>query len=101
MSATTIDGDRVWRGQMWTIAKSEVGRTLFSRRSFAVYLLVAMPLALMLLRAIFMPSGMRANSTHAVTDPEPYIDPNACTKWKPIECTHTSSVGSTNIRADS
>lgn len=68
MSATTIDGDRVWRGQMWTIAKSEVGRTLFSRRSFAVYLLVAMPLALMLLRALFMPSGMRANSTHAVTE---------------------------------
>jgi len=68
MSAATNGDNRLWRGQIWTIAKSEVGRTLFSRRSFAVYLLVAMPLALMLLRALFMPSGMRANSTHAVTE---------------------------------
>jgi ABC-type transport system involved in multi-copper enzyme maturation permease subunit len=68
MSAESIDGTRVRRGQLWTIAKSEIGRTLFSRRSFAVYLLVAMPLVLMLLRALFMPSGLRANSTHAVTE---------------------------------
>ena len=68
MSAATHDSSRVWRGQSWTIAKNEVRRNLFSRRSFAVFLLVAMPLALMVLRALFMPSGMRANSTHAVTE---------------------------------
>jgi ABC-type transport system involved in multi-copper enzyme maturation permease subunit len=68
MSAANVDGAHVWRSQIWTVAKSEVGRALFSRRSLAVYLLVAMPLALMLLRALFMPSGLRANSTHAVTE---------------------------------
>jgi len=59
---------RVWRSQIWTIAKSEVRRTLFSRRSFAVYLLVAMPLALMLLRAIFMPDTLRVNAPDATTE---------------------------------
>ncbi len=68
MSAASDTESRVWRNQIWTIATSEVGRALFSRRSFAVYLLVAMPLALMLLRALFMPSSLRANSTHAVTE---------------------------------
>ncbi len=68
MTAVAKGGAHVWRHQIWTIAKIEVGRALFSRRSFAVYLLVAMPLALMLLRALFMPSGLRDNSTHAVTE---------------------------------
>jgi len=68
MSAPLMGDHRMWRRQIWTIAKSEVWRSLFSRRSVAVYLLVAMPLALMLLRALFLPSSMRANSTHAVTE---------------------------------
>ncbi len=58
----------LWRTQLSTIVRTEVVRTLFSRRSIAVYLLVAMPLALMLLRALFMPSSMRANATHATTE---------------------------------
>ncbi len=56
------------RRQMWTIAKNEVRRSLFSRRSLPVYLLVGMPLALMLLRALFMPGSLRANATQATTE---------------------------------
>ena len=56
------------RRQVWTIVKNEVRRSLFSRRSLAVYLLVGMPLALMLLRALFMPGSMRANPAHATTE---------------------------------
>jgi len=59
---------RLWRSQIWTIAKSEVRRTLFSRRSLAVYLLVAMPLALMVLRAIFMPDTLRVNAPDATNE---------------------------------
>ena len=59
--ATFLAGAR--RRQMWTIAKNEVRRSLFSRRSLPVYLLVGMPLVLMLLRALFMPSSMRATLT--------------------------------------
>jgi len=68
MTAGPSTEARVWRRQMWTIAKSEVRRTLFSRRSFAVYLLVAMPLVLMLLRAIFMPDTLRVNAADATTE---------------------------------
>jgi len=68
MTAGPSTEARVWRRQMWTITKSEVRRTLFSRRSFAVYLLVAMPLALMVLRAIFMPDTLRVNAPDATTE---------------------------------
>jgi ABC-type transport system involved in multi-copper enzyme maturation permease subunit len=53
---------------MWTVSKNEIRRSLFSRRSLAVYLLVGMPLALMLLRALFMPGSVRANAAHATTE---------------------------------
>ena len=59
---------RLWRSQIWIIAKSEVRRTLFNPRSVAVYLLVAMPLAVMLLRALFMPDSLRINPPHATTE---------------------------------
>ena len=59
---------RASRRQVSTLAKNEVVRSLFSRRSLAVYLLVGMPLALMLLRALFMPGSMRANASHATTE---------------------------------
>ena len=59
---------RLCRSQIWTIAKSEVRRNLLSRRSLAVYLLVAMPLAVMLLRALFMPDSLRVNPPHATTE---------------------------------
>lgn len=58
----------VRRRQMWTVARYEIRRSLLSRRSLAVYLLVGMPLALMLLRALFMPSSMRTDATHATTE---------------------------------
>jgi ABC-type transport system involved in multi-copper enzyme maturation permease subunit len=53
---------------MWTVARHEIRRSLFSRRSLAVYLLVGMPLALMFLRALFMPSSMRADASHATSE---------------------------------
>jgi ABC-type transport system involved in multi-copper enzyme maturation permease subunit len=59
---------QVRRHQVWTIARNEIRRSLFSRRSLAVYLLVGMPLALMLLRALFMPDSVRASATHATTE---------------------------------
>ena len=68
MTPEALPGSRMRRRQVWTIAKNEIGRSLFSRRSFAVYLLVGMPLVLMLLRALFMPASMRANPSHATTE---------------------------------
>jgi ABC-type transport system involved in multi-copper enzyme maturation permease subunit len=58
----------VRRRQIMTVAFNEVMRSLFSRRSLAVYLLVGMPLALMLLRAVFMPNSMRADASHATSE---------------------------------
>ena len=66
--ATATLETSVRRRQLWTIATNEVWRSLFSRRSLPVYLLIGMPLALMLLRALFMPGSMRANATHATTE---------------------------------
>ncbi|MEJ2582531.1 MAG: ABC-2 transporter permease, partial [Acidobacteriota bacterium] len=56
------------RRQVWTLARKEIRRSLFSRRSLPVYLLVGMPLALMVLRALFMPSSMRADAIHATNE---------------------------------
>ena len=53
---------------MGAVAGNEIQRTLFGRRGLAVYLLVAMPLALMLLRALFMPGSLRAKPTQATTE---------------------------------
>ncbi len=64
----TTSANLLRRRQVVTLAKHEVRRSLFSRRSLAVYLLVGMPLALMLLRALFMPGSMRADATHATTE---------------------------------
>ena len=64
----TASAKLMQRRQVLTLARHEIGRSLFSRRSLAVYLLVGMPLALMLLRAVFMPGSMRADATHATTE---------------------------------
>ncbi len=64
----TTSANLLRRRQVVTLAKHEIRRSLFSRRSLAVYLLVGMPLALMLLRALFMPGSMRADLTHATTE---------------------------------
>jgi len=59
----TTSAHLLQRRQVLTLASHEVRRSLFSRRSFSVYLLVGMPLVLMLLRALFMPGSMRADAT--------------------------------------
>jgi ABC-type transport system involved in multi-copper enzyme maturation permease subunit len=64
----TTETNLMKRRQVLTLAQHEVARSLFSRRSLAVYLLVGMPLALMLLRALFMPGSMRADAGHATTE---------------------------------
>lgn len=68
MTSPSDDRARVWRTQIWTIARSEVMRSVFSRRAIPSYLLVGMPLVLMLLRALFMPDSMRANASHGTTE---------------------------------
>lgn len=61
-------GTSLRRIQFRAIAWTEIRRTLFSRRSLPVYLLVAMPLVLMILRAFFMPSSSRADFTDGTTE---------------------------------
>jgi len=58
----------VWRTQITTLARAEIGRSLFSKRSLPLYLLVAMPLAIMVLRAVFMPESLRRNPVQATTE---------------------------------
>lgn len=55
-----------WRGQIRTLAGNEVRRSLFSRRSLPLYLLVAMPLVVMALRAIFLPEAGRQDPSNAI-----------------------------------
>ena len=65
--ATTTEG-RLWRTQVWTLAKTEIRRNLFSRRSLPLYLLVAMPMAIMILRAIFLPESERLDPPKATAE---------------------------------
>ena len=48
--------------------RQELGRSLFTRRSLAVYLLAALPLSLALLRAGFLPESQRALPAHTTTE---------------------------------
>ncbi|MFV2071204.1 MAG: hypothetical protein ACC742_00945 [Thermoanaerobaculales bacterium] len=59
---------QIWRTQITTLARAEIGRSLLSKRSLPLYLLVAMPTVLMLLRAVFMPESLRANPVQATTE---------------------------------
>ena len=59
---------RIRRAQIWTVARNEVMRNLFSRRSLPLILLIGMPLALMMLRVLFMPDSLRANAIRATTE---------------------------------
>jgi len=68
MSQDTPDVKGIRRIQIRTLAVSEVRRSLFSARALALYLLVGMPIALMLLRAVFMPESLRANPSQATTE---------------------------------
>jgi len=56
------------RRQTVIIARTEVARSIFSRRVLPVLLLVGMPLSLALLRGLFMPEARRANIGHTTAD---------------------------------
>ena len=58
----------LWRRQFWAVARHELGRTVFSRRVLPVLLLVAMPLSLAGLRALFLPAGQRLDLGHSTAD---------------------------------
>ena len=68
MTGATASEGRFWRIQVWTLAKTEIRRSLFSRRSLPLYLLVAMPLAIMVLRAIFLPESERLDPAKATAE---------------------------------
>ena len=68
MTTSTPEGTAIRKRQLVTVALNEVRRSLFSRRSLAVYLLVGMPLALMLLRALFIPASVQADAGHATSE---------------------------------
>jgi len=57
-----------WRNQIRTLAGNELRRSLFSRRSLPLYLLVAMPLVLMALRAVFLPEAERLDPSKATVE---------------------------------
>ncbi len=59
---------RLWRRQAWVLARQEVSRSVFSRRALPVYLLVAMPIGLALLRAVFLPGHTRLDLSHPTVD---------------------------------
>ena len=57
-----------WRAQIRTLAGNELRRSLFSRRSLPLYLLVARPLVLMALRAVFLPEAERLDPSKATAE---------------------------------
>lgn len=62
------DAKDIRRIQIRTLVVAEIRRSLFTAKSLPLYLLVGMPVALALLRALFMPESMRANASHATTE---------------------------------
>ena len=68
MTGSDADRDRVRRRQLLVLTVTEVRRSLLSRQVLGVLLLVGMPLALMLLRALFMPDSLRQSPSRAVTE---------------------------------
>lgn len=68
MSAAPAIPAGTWRKQIRTLAGNELRRSLFSRRSLPLYLLVAMPLVLMALRAVFLPAAERVDPSKATVE---------------------------------
>jgi ABC-type transport system involved in multi-copper enzyme maturation permease subunit len=64
----TSAGTAAWRRQGWEIARYELGRSVFSRRVLPVLLLIGMPLALAVLRALFLPASQRVDVGHSTAD---------------------------------
>jgi ABC-type transport system involved in multi-copper enzyme maturation permease subunit len=59
---------RLWRRQAWVLARQEIARSVFSRRAFPVYLLAAMPVAVTLLRALFLPERPRHDPSYSTAE---------------------------------
>ncbi len=68
MTSGNSHGWPLWRRQITVLAKQEIGRSVFSRRALPVYLLAAMPIALALLRALFLPDSQRSHPGHTTTE---------------------------------
>ena len=62
------DSWHLWRRQGWVVTRHELSRSLFSRRSLAVYMLAAMPVVLAILRAVFLPEKLRVDASHPTSD---------------------------------
>ena len=58
----------LWRRQAWAVARHEAGRSAGSRRVLPVLLLLAMPLTLAGLRALFLPASQRLDLGHSTAD---------------------------------
>ena len=58
----------LWRRQAWAVARHEVSRSVFSRRSLPVYGLAAMPIVVTLLRALFYPERHQAHIGGSTTE---------------------------------
>ncbi|MEE4272367.1 MAG: ABC transporter permease [Thermoanaerobaculales bacterium] len=68
MTHPVSSGRVLWQRQATMLARQEIGRSLFSRRSLAVYALAAMPIGLALLRALFLPESQRLHTGHTTTE---------------------------------
>ena len=68
MSGGTSSAWPLWRRQITVLARQEIGRSLFSKRSLAVYLLASMPIVLAVLRALFLPESQRSHPSHTTTE---------------------------------
>jgi ABC-type transport system involved in multi-copper enzyme maturation permease subunit len=61
-------GLKLWRRQAWVLARQEAVRSVFSRRSLPVLLLIGMPLSLAVMRAIFLPVSFRVDPAHTTAE---------------------------------
>ena len=58
----------LWRRQITVLARQEIGRSLFSKRSLPVYLLALMPIGVAAMRAIFLPESQRSHPAHTTSE---------------------------------
>jgi len=68
MRTGNSNGWPLWRRQISILARQEIGRSLFSRRSLPILLLGAMPVGLALLRALFISESERTHVSVSTTE---------------------------------
>lgn len=68
MSGNNTHGWPLWRRQITVLARQEIGRSLLSKRSLAVYLLALMPIGLAALRALFLPESQLSHPAHTTSE---------------------------------